>query len=106
MRIWKVIKQDGALFGLAAMMLVMFGVIGLLWAIYSVPGCGILENTAGRAVSDIDGWDLSACVESSAGRKTCWELFTDNWDEFQGGQPAVEAALDGLDIDTNGTSSE
>ena len=38
-------------------------------------GCDLLES----AVSDVDGWDLSACV---SGIDTCWELYTDNTDKF------------------------
>lgn len=39
---------------------------------------GCLEN----AVSDIGGWDVSACVD---GFSTCFELFRDNADKFAGG---------------------
>lgn len=49
-------------------------------------GCSLLEN----AVSDISGWDVSACV---SGFSTCWELFTDNADKFEGG---FVTAMDGL----------
>lgn len=41
-------------------------------------GCDILENS----VSDVYGWDLSACVGNFS---TCWELFWDNSDKFEGG---------------------
>ena len=49
-------------------------------------GCKLLEG----ATSDIYGWDVSACV---SGFSTCWELFTDNADKFEGG--FVEA-MEGL----------
>jgi len=41
-------------------------------------GCNILE----QSVSDVGGWDLSACVGDFG---TCWELFWDNSDRFEGG---------------------
>lgn len=44
-----------------------------------VAGC-FIEDWLGLAVSDVDGFDLSACVESAAGRSTCWQLFWDNSD--------------------------
>ena len=40
-------------------------------------GCRILESLT----NNINGWDLSACVD---GFSTCWELFTDNADKFEG----------------------
>lgn len=41
-------------------------------------GCRLLEGVA----SDVGGWDISACVSDL---DTCWELFTDNTDKFEGG---------------------
>ena len=41
-------------------------------------GCRLLES----AVSDVGGWDVSACVD---GFGTCWELFFDNADKFEDG---------------------
>lgn len=50
-------------------------------------GCGsLLENV----VSDVGGWDVSACVD---GFGTCFELFRDNADKFEGG---FAEALNGL----------
>ena len=46
--------------------------------LFGCSGCKLLEN----AVSDVDGWDVSACVD---GFGTCWELFFDNVDKFEGG---------------------
>ncbi len=53
----------------------------------SVFGCSsLLENV----VSDVGGWDVSACVD---GFGTCFELFRDNTDKFEGG---FVDALNGL----------
>lgn len=41
-------------------------------------GCDLLEG----AVSNIEGWDVSACVD---GFSVCWELFWDNSDKFEDG---------------------
>jgi len=41
-------------------------------------GCRLLES----AVSDVQGWDISACVD---GFGTCWELWRDNADKFDDG---------------------
>ncbi len=41
-------------------------------------GCKLLEGAA----SDVRGWDISSCVDDFG---TCWELFTDNADKFEGG---------------------
>lgn len=41
-------------------------------------GCNLLENLT----SDIDGWDISACI---SGFDTCWELYFDNADKFEDG---------------------
>lgn len=54
--------------------------------IFSSSGCKLLEV----AVSDIGGWDVSACV---SGFSTCWELFRDNSNKFEGG---FVDALNGL----------
>lgn len=47
-----------------------------------ISGCGILENS----LTDIDGWDLSACV---SGYDTCLELFLDNSDRILGGEQVI-----------------
>lgn len=39
-------------------------------------GCRLLESAA----SDVQGWDLSACV---SGFDTCWELLWDNSEKFE-----------------------
>jgi len=41
-------------------------------------GCGLLE----RMTSNINGWDISACVD---GFDVCWEFFWDNSDKFEDG---------------------
>ena len=46
--------------------------------LFLTSGCPLLEN----ATSNVGGWDVSACV---SGFDTCWELFTDNADKFEGG---------------------
>ena len=47
-----------------------------------IAGCGVVENS----LTDISGWDLSACVD---GFDTCWDLFWDNSDRILGGEPAI-----------------
>lgn len=42
-----------------------------------ISGCGVIENS----LVDINGWDLSACVD---GHEVCWELFWDNSDRLLG----------------------
>jgi hypothetical protein len=49
-------------------------------------GCTLLEGT----VSDVQGWDLSACVD---GFGTCWDLFWDNSDKFEDGFTDAMAGL-------------
>jgi len=49
-------------------------------------GCNLLEGAA----SDVQGWDISACVD---GLGVCWELFFDNADKFEDG---FVAAMDSL----------
>lgn len=48
--------------------------------VFLISGCGILENS----LTDISGWDLSACVD---GFDTCYELFDDNSDLIFSGTP-------------------
>lgn len=52
----------------------------------ALTGCDLLES----GLSNIDGWDLSACVDGFA---TCQELFFDNRDRIDGGLPTVETVL-------------
>ena len=49
-------------------------------------GCGVVENSIENSLTDIDGWDLSACVD---GFGTCWELFNDNSDRILGGEVTI-----------------
>ncbi len=78
--------------------------VALCFTFVSVGGCGLLEDAFGTALSDIEGWDLSACVESSAGRETCSELFFDNEELILGGQTLVETIINGLpDVTSNGS---
>lgn len=48
--------------------------------------CRLLES----AVSDINGWDISACV---SGFDTCWEFYWDNVNKFS---PGFEEAMEEL----------
>jgi len=43
-----------------------------------ITGCRLLES----ATDDVGGWDVSACV---SGFDTCWNLFWDNSEKFEGG---------------------
>lgn len=43
---------------------------------------GLCSATAERQLSDVEGWDVSACV---AGVETCWQLYTDNESKFDNG---------------------
>ncbi len=47
--------------------------------VFSLGGCGRLLE---RSLEDVSSWDVSACV---GGFSTCWELFRDNADKFEGG---------------------
>lgn len=61
----------------------ILSVVAILWTIVLISfmcvGCGSLAE---HVASDVGGWDISACV---SGFDTCWELFTDNADKFEGG---------------------
>lgn len=52
--------------------------LSLIVCLFGCVGCDLLEN----AVSDIGGWDVSACVD---GFGVCWELYFDNVDKFENG---------------------
>jgi hypothetical protein len=52
-------------------------------------GC-VLDGTAEWALTDISGWNLSACW---SGFGTCRELFMDNQERILGGQTAIDAVL-------------
>lgn len=47
----------------------------MAFLLVSISGCSVAE----WAVSDIAGWNLSACI---SGYDTCLELFWDNMDKF------------------------
>lgn len=53
--------------------------------LYLCCGCNLLESL----VSNVDDWDLSACV---SGFSTCWELYWDNSDKFD------SSFIDGITI--------
>ncbi|KKN98898.1 hypothetical protein LCGC14_0141390 [marine sediment metagenome] len=64
----------------------MYRVLLIICLVLGCCGCNLLEI----ATSDINGWDMSACV---SGFDTCWELWSDNADKFEGG---FVDALEGL----------
>lgn len=55
----------------------------------SLTGCSLIE----RSVSNIRGWDLSACVGKDE-FKVCRELFLDNQEKILGGRTLVELAIE------------
>ena len=55
--------------------MIRIGKLFLMLLLVQCCGCNILEHAA----SDINGWDLSACVKNFG---TCWELYMDNSDKF------------------------
>lgn len=69
-------------------------VLSLLYLFIS--GCGALEDFLGGQLEDINGWDLSACVETGCGRETCLQLFLDNADKFDGGTTVVKYTIENL----------
>ncbi len=62
---------------------------GIAVALFLTSGC-LHERLVEGAVSNVAGWDVSACV---SGFGTCWDLFWDNSEKFEDG---FVAALDGL----------
>ena len=48
----------------------------------------------GSLLSDVSGWDLSAC--SHGGFSTCTELFADNQSLILGGRTAEEVVVEGV----------
>lgn len=85
----------------AAFILATVGMIFACAAIPAIVGCSLIENAAGQQLEDIDGWDLSACIESGCGRSTCLKLFLDNDEKILGGRTAVEALFDALPLGAN-----
>jgi len=60
--------------------------IGIICELFFLSGCNLLEN----AVSNVGGWDISACID---GFGTCWELYSDNQDKFN---DSFATAINGL----------
>lgn len=58
-------------------------------------GTWLLASPLGCLLTDIGGWDLSACVEEDFG--TCFTLFSDNQEQILGGQTVVELLLENLE---------
>jgi hypothetical protein len=61
--------------------IVIYKILCTLLLIICFLGCNGCDLAEGL-VSDVDGWDVSACV---SGFDVCWELFTDNADKFEDG---------------------
>lgn len=66
--------------------------ISIFVALWSVTGCGLVEF----GLSDISGWDFSACGESFDSFGVCFEVFSDNEEKILGGQTLVETLLGGV----------
>lgn len=54
-------------------------------------GTYLLASPLGCLLTDIGGWDLSACVEEDL--TTCFVLFSDNQEQILGGQSVVDLLL-------------
>lgn len=63
--------------------------IVLLVLFLGVSGCSLIKES----VSDINGWDLSACVDDP---DTCCELFSDNQERILGGQTLIDYMLSNI----------
>ena len=57
--------------------------------LFTCSGCNLFENL----LTDISGWDLSACASHLS---VCLELFYDNKDQLLGGFDAAEHTLEGV----------
>jgi hypothetical protein len=55
----------------------------------AVNGCGFL-------LTDISGWDISACGHGFDEFGVCYELFSDNQEKILGGQSVVDVIFDAL----------
>ena len=58
-----------------------------------ISGCGAVEV----GVSDISGWDLSACADDFDAFDVCSELFFDNEEKILGGRTLIEVLLGGVE---------
>lgn len=65
-------------------------ILSLCIIVFALPGCATLKPL----VRDIDGWDLTACVEGRDEFKVCKELFLDNQEKILGGKKAIDLLLD------------
>lgn len=54
---------------------------------------GVVGGCLEASLTDISGWDLSACVD---GFDTCYDLFFDNEEKILGGETLIEVILGGL----------
>jgi len=58
-------------------------------------GTWLLASPLGCLLTDIGGWDLSACVEEDL--TTCFVLFSDNQEQILGGQTLVDVIIGELE---------
>lgn len=63
-------------------------IIALIICVSICGGCNFLETM----VSDVGGWDFSACVD---GFGTCWEFYFDNADNLGNDPSAITGDLPG-----------
>jgi len=54
-------------------------------------GTYLLASPLGCLLTDIGGWDLSACVEEDF--TTCFVLFSDNQEQILGGQSVIDIVI-------------
>ena len=73
----------------------MFCKLRLLSIVVLLSFSGCLLTPLAPLVEDVGGMDLSACLESSCGRETCWQLFQDNTEQY-GGQSTLDILYDAL----------
>jgi len=57
--------------------------------LWNITGCGLVE----LGLSDISGWDFSACGESFDSFGVCSEVFFDNEENILGGQTLLDTVL-------------
>lgn len=55
-------------------------------------------NAVQPALTDIEGWNVTACAHDMSSFKTCYDFFMDNRDRILGGSPTVQAIMDDLQI--------
>jgi hypothetical protein len=53
-----------------------------------------MGNACEWALTDIQGWNLSACGKNWDSIGVCYQLFDDNQEKILGGRSAIDAAMD------------